>query len=251
MTVDADEVMAGYQYVWLFWSLAFLAVFAAIYVFARRQRRQMLLVGAATAPFGLTEPLFVPEYWAPPSLFDLAARTGFDLESIIFTFSVGGIAAVLFNLVTSRESRAARIAAMHAYRSYHALALATPAVVFLALVPLGWNPIYPALIAMAAGATATQLCRPDLLAKTLLGGLLFLVFYSVFLFGVRVTAPGYIEGVWNLPALSGVMIAGIPLEEFLFGMAFGLYWAGIYEHLAASKTVPIASEQRNAPAGER
>lgn len=233
--------MLGYQYVWLLWSLALLAAFATIYTVARRQRRQMLLVGAATAPFGLTEPLFVPEYWSPPSLFDLAERTGFDLESIIFTFSIGGIAAVLFNLITSREPRPARIAAMHAYRSYHALALATPAAVFLALVPLGWNPIYPALIAMAAGAAATLLCRPDLLAKTLLGGLLFLGFYAVFMFGLRVTAPGYIEAIWNLPALSGVLVTGIPLEELLFGTAFGLYWAGIYEHLAGARIVPIAA----------
>jgi hypothetical protein len=43
-------------------------------------------------------------------------------------------------------------------------------------------------------------------------------------------APGYIEQVWNLHALSGVLPSGIPLEELAFGFAFGLYWAGIYEH---------------------
>jgi hypothetical protein len=32
----------------------------------------------------LTEPLFVPDYWNPPSLFDLARRSGFDIESVIF-----------------------------------------------------------------------------------------------------------------------------------------------------------------------
>ena len=44
-------------------------------------------------------------------------------------------------------------------------------------------------------------------------------------------APGYIASVWNLPALSGVLIGGIPLEELLFGFAFGVYWASVYEHL--------------------
>ncbi len=48
---------------------------------------------------------------------------------------------------------------------------------------------------------------------------------SLFIF-----APGYIEQVWNLPALSGVLLVGIPLEELAFGFTFGLYWAGIYEH---------------------
>jgi len=232
--------MSGYQDAWLLWSLAFLAAFAVIYVLARQQRRQMLMVGAATAPFGLTEPLFVPEYWTPPSLFDLAEKTGFDLESIIFTFSIGGIGAVLYNLATRRISRPAELSGLH---RFHGPALATPAVVFLALVPLGWNPIYPALIAMVAGAGATLLCRPDLAAKTLVGGLLFLAFYAAFMLGLRVTVPGYIEAVWNLPALAGVMIAGIPLEELLFGVAFGLYWAGIYEHLTRREPAsPIALE---------
>jgi hypothetical protein len=48
-------------------------------------------------PFGLTEPLFVPRYWDPPSLFNLAATTGFDIESLIFCFAIGGIGAVLYD----------------------------------------------------------------------------------------------------------------------------------------------------------
>jgi hypothetical protein len=43
-------------------------------------------------------------------------------------------------------------------------------------------------------------------------------------------SPGYIEQVWNLPALRGGLIYGIPVEELLFGFAFGLYWTGAYEH---------------------
>jgi len=33
------------------------------------------------------------------------------------------------------------------------------------------------------------------------------------------------------------VIAGIPLEEILFGLAFGMYWTGVYEHLAWTVTV--------------
>lgn len=55
-------------------------------------------------PFGLTEPLFVPEYWMPPSLFDLALNTDFDIESLIFYFGIGGIGAVFDNVI-SREKQ--------------------------------------------------------------------------------------------------------------------------------------------------
>jgi hypothetical protein len=60
--------------------------------------------------------------------------------------------------------------------------------------------------------------------------MLFVAFYSVFLLGVELTAPGYIARVWNLDALSGVQIIAVPLEEFLFAAAFGAYWSGVYEH---------------------
>ena len=54
-------------------------------------RLPMLWASVLTAPFGLTELAFVPKYWNPPSLFDLAHRTGFDIESLIFCFAIGGI----------------------------------------------------------------------------------------------------------------------------------------------------------------
>ncbi|HEX9705743.1 MAG TPA: lycopene cyclase domain-containing protein, partial [Gemmatimonadales bacterium] len=96
---------------------------------------------------------------------------------------------------------------------------------------LPWNPIYPSLLALALGALAAVVCRPDLTRNTLIGGALFLVLYAVFMLGLRWLAPGYIEAVWNLAALSGVLVYGIPLEELLFGLTFGMYWSGAYEHL--------------------
>jgi len=64
------------RYVWLLWSSAFLVPWAALYIGLPRYRRVMLHASWVTALFGLTEPLFVPEYWNPPTLFDLARRTG-------------------------------------------------------------------------------------------------------------------------------------------------------------------------------
>ncbi len=45
---------------------------------------------------GLIEPVFVPIYWNPPSLFELARRTSFDIESLIFTFAIGGTGVALY-----------------------------------------------------------------------------------------------------------------------------------------------------------
>ena len=86
------------------------------------------------------------------------------------------------------------------------------------------------------GGITSSICRPDLKVKSLVGGAVFLGLYSVFMLGLVWLTPGYIPQVWNLAALSGVLIGGIPIEELLFGFTFGLYWAGVYEHFTWSRS---------------
>jgi hypothetical protein len=219
-------------YVWLVWSSAFLVPWLLLYAAYPRHRRIMLWASLFTTPFGLTEPLFVPEYWSPPSLFDLARTTGFDLESLIFCFGIGGVGAVLTNALTGRRPAPLASAERHARRHrFHRWVLASPFIVFPVLWLLPWNPIYPGIVAMLAGALATIACRPDLARNTALGAVIFVAYYLAFLAGLAWTAPGYIARVWNLDALSGWTVLGFPLEELLFAAAFGAYWAGVYEHL--------------------
>lgn len=54
-------------------------------------------------------------------------------------------------------------------------------------------------------------------------------------------APGYIERVWNLAALSGLSVGGFPIEELVFATAFGSYWAGVYDHFTWQKLVPAGN----------
>ena len=202
----------------------------------------MWLTSVYTTLLGLTEPLFVPEYWNPPSLFDLAQKTGFDIESLIFCFSIGGAGSILYDILTGSRLRKMNKSARHYHRHrFHYLALGSPIVVFPALYFLPWNPIYPGMVAMFVGGIATMCCRPDLKLKTIVGGALFAAYYLLLMLGLKWTAPGYIETVWNLDNLSGVVLYGIPLEELLFGFTFGMYWAGVYEHLTWQHTVAAAA----------
>lgn len=230
-------------YVWLVWSSAFLLPWAVLYWRSPSHRRAMLWASWFTTPFGLTEPLFVPSYWNPPSLFGLAQRTGFDMESLIFCFGIGGVGAVAVNTLTGRITVPVDQAERHHPRHrLHRWVLLAPFVTFALLLPFGWNPIYSGVIAMVTGAFASAWCRPDLGRHMLLGALVFLLYYMVFLTGMEVTAPpGYIERVWNLDALSGIVLGFMPLEELLFATAFGGYWAGVYEHFTWRRSQPPAT----------
>jgi hypothetical protein len=221
-----------FHFTWLIWASAFLLPWAFLFVARPDLRRPMLWASGLTAPFGLTEPLFVPRYWNPRSLFDLAQRTGFDIESLIFCFALGGLGIAAYRAFAKVPSRLMDRDARHSPRHrWHLLALASPVAVFAGLVMLPWNPIYPSILAVLAGALATLFCRPDLWRNTLVGGAVFLLLYAAFLLGLKWIWPGYIATVWNLPDLLPWLPWGLPVEELLFGFAFGTYWSGAYEHL--------------------
>ena len=201
------------QYVGLIWSSAFLLPWGVLYALYPYYRRVMLWSSVLTAPFGLSEPLFVPEYWNPPSLFDLAQTTGFDIESLIFCLAIGGVGAVMYNALTGQNLQPVPAAERCSQRHrYHRQILFLPFAIFPTLYFLPWNPIYPGVVAMIAGGMGAVWCRPDLKVKTLIGGGLFLGYYLVFMLGLKWSVPGHIEQVWNLEALSGIVIYGIPLE---------------------------------------
>lgn len=59
----------SYHYVWLIWSSAFLVPWLILYWALPRYRLQMGWTSLLMAIFGLTEPLFIPEYWNPPTVY--------------------------------------------------------------------------------------------------------------------------------------------------------------------------------------
>ncbi len=222
----------GFHYVWFIWASAFLLPWIGLFVARPALRRPMLWSSVLTAPFGLTELLFVPRYWDPPSLFDLAYRTGFDIESLIFCFAIGGLAVSAYRALTPAAEHVLQPKDRTARRHrWHLAALVSPFLVLLVLLRFPWNPIYPGIVALFAGALTSCLCRPDLWRNALVGGVVFLSLYMVFLIGLKMLWPGYIEAVWNLGDLIAWRPAGLPLEELLFGFGFGMYWSSVYEHV--------------------
>ena len=217
---------------WLVFSLIFWGIWLVIFLFRKRLRKEMLLASLFTMLFGFTEPLFVPKYWSPPSLFNLATNTGFDIESFIFAFAVGGIGSVIYEWIIKVRHKKMNQHEMNSKRHrYHLLAIISPFILFILLELLTrLNPIYSAVIAMFFGGMAAVFCRPDLKKKTFIGGFLFLGMYFLFFLFFNFVYPYAVQQFWNLNALLGILIFGVPLEELIFGFTFGMMWSSIYEH---------------------
>jgi len=221
-----------YTYAYLIFSLLLLAVWLIIFAMAAADsRREILRVSFWTMWLALTEPFFVPAYWSPPTLFDLARRSGFDLESFIFCFAVGGIAVVLYEaLLPAPHVKILKGEHQRSRHRFHFGVVMSAPIVFLLLLPTALNPIYAAMIALVVGFFATWYCRPDLVNKMIVSGILFTFVYFLTFLLLNISFPGYVQAVWNLSALSGILIFGVPLEELLWAGSFGLYWSSVYEH---------------------
>ena len=222
------------QFAWLLWSLFLIVIWVVVYLFlkSKESRKEMLWVSLWTSLLGLAEPFFVPKYWNPPSLFDLAHRTGFDIESFIYSFGIGGIAVVIYELIFRTSHEQIESHERHSPRHrYHLLSIISSLAVFFFLVfIISLNPIYSAIIAMVVGGLFSLYCRPDLKKKMIASAFIFLGIYFVYFLTIIVLYPGYVEQVWNLKDISGVLVLGIPLEELLFAISFGFIWSNIYEH---------------------
>ncbi len=225
--------MANWMNEWLVFSLILFGIWAIIFIFKPRIRKEMFWASLFTMPFGLLEPLFVPEYWNPPSLFDLASKIGFDIESLIFSFAIGGIGSVLYEIFSYFKHRKINYKKVKHFRyNLHLLALSSPVPVFILLSLFSnFNSIYSASFAMLVGGIAAIICRSDLKKKTLFGGVLFLSLYFVFFLSFNLIYPYAVERYWNLSALSGILVFGVPLEELIFAFTFGLMWSSVYEHI--------------------
>ena len=223
------------QLAWFLWSLLFLVAWFVLYVWLKNKesRKEMFWVSMWTLITGFTEPFFVPKYWNPPSLFDLAHRTGFDIESFIFAFAVGGIAVVIYEHIFRVSHAHVELHKRHLpNHRFHLLSLSATPVLFLLLVVFApINPIYSAIIAMTVGGLFSWYCRPDLKKKMFVSALIFLYLYFIFFSLLILWYPGYVAQVWNLKAISGILIFGVPLEELLFALSFGFVWSSLYEHI--------------------
>ena len=224
----------SWTYAYLSLSVALTLVWIVVYVLRHDLGASMWRVSLYTGLLGLTEPLFVPRYWNPFTLFDLAHRTGFDLESLLFAFSIGGIAFAgyefLFHVGPFENIAAERNKGLH--RQHTLAVLSAPVLFGILSVTTRLNPIYSSAIALVAGFFATLYCRRDLWLKMIVsGGLFFAIYFFVFAL-FNLAFPGYVQAVWNLKAISGLRLVGVPLEELMFAFTFGLYWSSVYEHFS-------------------
>ena len=213
------------MYEYLIGDLIFLAIWLILYFIRNDLRKEILFSSLLSAPLGLTEIFFIPWYWNPKTLFNLVP----GIESILFAFSVGGIATVLYEIVLNKHLRKAGEKRIETKKLYYALIFVC-ASFFLLNVIFKKDVMYSAIISMFLGSIVIILMRSDLKKEIIIGGILFLIAYFAMFFILNTfILPDFVAKNWNFEHLIGITILGIPIEELLWAWSFGSLWAPIYE----------------------
>ena len=273
---QVDFRMNGYLFgcilLLVFWGFTRLAL---SFKGSRTAIREFWWASFTAAWLGFTEPLFVPEYWNPPSILKFGR---WDFESFPFCLAVGGITAVLTELppfkgflvdfyfhlerawrcllsfvskATSGRIHPKPLDAPHAdlllseteLRTENMLLVTFAISVFGATSQLGINIIYKAAIVCLATAWFIAWRRPSLRWQILGGGISFTLLYTVVLVVTGHFYPTFFDH-WNRPALSGLHFLGAPAEEYLYAFTYGAFWAPLYE---AWKQVRVRQEETGYP----
>ncbi|PYU14185.1 MAG: hypothetical protein DMG37_08160 [Acidobacteria bacterium] len=98
----------NYHFAYLVGALLFDAAWLACYLIGKGYHPQIIWGTAITTPLALTSFLFVPQYWTPPSLFDLDARFRVGIEDFLWAGAVGGIASVVGEIFLKEKLAAGR-----------------------------------------------------------------------------------------------------------------------------------------------
>lgn len=79
---------------YLLGSLFLLTIWLLIFISQKKLRKEMLVASILITPAAFSEVFFVPGYWLP----DTIGSPKLSIEDFIFTFAVGGIIAVIYEL---------------------------------------------------------------------------------------------------------------------------------------------------------
>jgi len=197
----------------------------------------MLFMSSAFGVVGwFIEPIFLTDYWHPTMIFTSSFTfnsTTYQLgsiEGIIFSFLIGGIASVVYEVFVGKYFKSRRIR-KHNWILWAVSLLTLNVAVLMISTSVGINSIYAAILSCLACFCFYIFFSKDLIVDSLLSGLLMGCISLLVLLTWHFIFFGIFDAWWQRENLSGISILGIPIEEPLLYFTLGAVLGPLYEFL--------------------
>ena len=185
----------------------------------------MLFIGFFIGILGPISEFWYKDYWLPEYAFWFIPR----LEDYLFGFLIGGISAVIYEVILAKKLIKKPSAAPSWLVASLVIMVIATLIIFNNI--LGINSIYASFIAFILIAMAIWRRRPDLIWNSILSGLFLAVISIVFYLFYLSLYPNIIKDWWLLHNISGILVFGIPIEEPIWFFLWGMIGGPLYEFL--------------------
>ncbi|MCX6735612.1 MAG: lycopene cyclase domain-containing protein [Candidatus Parcubacteria bacterium] len=224
------------KYAYLFLTTPFVFLWIVIFLLNKENysRKKQIIVSSFFAIIGpISELAYFSDYWHPLSVWSgNLFSVPILLEDVLFGFAFGGIASVLFELLSKDKVFVAVKQNYIFFRIFITDML--PFAAFLLFWFIGINSIFATAFAALFG-TAIIICQRKDLVKNALGSG-FIVAATMFLcyeivFTLTANQEMLLVRGWFIHGTSfDVRFLGIPLTELFWGFAFGTFISPWYEY---------------------
>jgi hypothetical protein len=219
-----------------------LALFAA----RKDLRHQQMFVSLFTAPAALAQVFwFYKDYWRPEYAWTIHIHgVPFGIEEILFSFFVGGIGAVLYEVCFKKKYRRGSVRLV----STSAIAL-FGILFFMTLYLSGLISIWASACSLIAASLAMIVVDRDLRMDWLMSSVL-MFFTVIFIYLIWFAVyPDAVQKLWVPSGLSGTELFGIPIEELVWYTSWAMFSGVAYEFFVNAgpytKRKAVASRRAN------
>ncbi len=218
------------NYAYLIGILIVFIVWVFLFLKRKNTRKEMWIMGIITAPLPpIMAHIFYQDYWEPNYLLSFF---GVSFEEILFGFLIGGIAAVIYEVVFMKKFK--KIPPTKS-KTIIILCILFLFSLIIFKVFLDINSIYSSSIALLLFGTTIILIRKDLLKNAISSGILLLIMaFILYIIYIKIF-PTIISDFWKLETLSGILIFEIPIEELLWFFSWGFFAGPLYEFWRGKK----------------
>ncbi len=212
--------MKFFDFPYLVFSAITALVWGLFYALRPDLRPKIWFSSLVACVLGVTEICFVPAYWEPAFPRIQLFRDQLYLESLLFSFFLGGVASVFYEV-------GLRVPSLDAGRVTGRVLFSLPGVFFLYPLIPQVSVMYFCIGSLLACAYLVYRIDRRLGKPMLVNGLLLFVYALVVYLLLWHFYPS-VRVSYKYHALSGINIWGIPVEELLFFFSFGTIWCLFY-----------------------
>jgi hypothetical protein len=219
--------LTAFHYAYLAATLPLLVIWIVFYALRKDIRKEMLVVSILV---GLLS-VITAHYWWTIDWWKPATITGtvVGIEDFLAGFGSGGIIAVAYEVLFRKRLYHTRTKAAHQPSAFTVLLLIAFLMSWL-FWGVGLTSFWASTVAMIAAAAVLFYFRRDLFLNGVLSGVLMAAISSLSYFTIMFLSPEWIPNTYLFDTLSGHLLLGVPIEEFVFWFFAGLVFGPFYEY---------------------